>query len=205
MTSSTLSVLLLLLAACALALLSVFAASGSVGKGTHLGDAPAVGGTPEADSPGVRPTTEVLSEILAKIEPIPYESIARRSVAQETFCLPQNALGILYFAVLQISGGVLTTASMNETTVVVTRFPAGASLGRYIFVSRALLSESTLRHEYGHTLQGYRHGPFYLLLEGLVSFVQAGISLVSPSFAAAYFERWPEDEANRLGGVASTP
>jgi len=50
-------------------------------------------------------------------------------------------------------------------------------------------------------MQGYKRGPFYLPFEGLVSFVQATISLFSPSFAEGYFDRWPENEANELGGV----
>jgi hypothetical protein len=47
------------------------------------------------------------------------------------------------------------------------------------------------------------HGPFYLPFEGLVSFVQATISLISPSFARRYFDRWPENEANELGAATS--
>jgi hypothetical protein len=90
---------------------------------------------------------------------------------------------------------------MNEMKIIVTRTPFGASLGRYIFVSTSLQTENTVRHEYGHTMQGYKHGPFYLPFEGLVSFVQAAISLISPSFASRYFDRWPENEANELSGV----
>ena len=90
---------------------------------------------------------------------------------------------------------------MNEMTIIVTRTPFGASLGKYIFLGEALLAEYTVRHEYGHTMQGYKRGPFFLLFEGLVSFVQATVSMISPSFAADYYERWPEDEANRLGGI----
>jgi hypothetical protein len=205
MTSSAQPVLLLLLAASALALLAVSFASGTDGRDVQAAAAPTDSTPLGADSLTVQSATQSLSEILTKIEPLSTESRIRRDVAQATFCLPQNVLGILYFAALQLSGEVLTTARMNETTVVITRVPAGVSLGRYIFVSRSLLSESTLRHEYGHTLQGYEHGPFYLMLEGVVSFVQAGISLVSPSYAAGYFQRWPENEANRLGGVVSAP
>ena len=110
-------------------------------------------------------------------------------------------LGILYYGLLQATGGVLGVREMNEMTIVVTRTPAGASLGRYVFVSVPLLSERTVQREYGHAMQGYRHGPFYLLLEGLTSFAQAAVSIVSPSFAQGYFDRWPEDEADELGGV----
>ena len=125
----------------------------------------------------------------------------RRNVAQATFCLPQNILGTLYYGLLQLTGNVVNTAELNEVKIIVTRTPFGASLGKYVFLGKSLLTENTARHEYGHTLQGYKHGPFYLLFEGLVSFVQAAFSMISPSFADDYFDRWPENEADELGDV----
>ena len=146
---------------------------------------------------------ERLEAIVENVPPIPAETVLRRSLAHATFCLPQNVLGILYYALLQATGRVVHTQEMNETTiVVVTGGPVGASLGRYLFVPASCLTEFAVRHEYGHTMQGYRHGPFYLLLEGAASFLQAAISIVSPSFADGYFDRWPENEANELGGVS---
>jgi len=145
---------------------------------------------------------EQLETIGESIPSISAKTKLRRNVAHATFCLPQNVLGILYYGVLQATGSVLYTGEMNEMTIVVTgslRF--GASLGRYIFVPARYLTEAAVRHEYGHTMQGYRHGPFYLVLEGGASFVQAAISTVSPAFAAGYFDRWPENEADKLGGV----
>jgi len=118
-----------------------------------------------------------------------------------TLCLPQNILGTLYYGLLQLTGNVIDTADMNETKIIVTSTPFGASLGKYIFIHESMQTENTVRHEYGHTMQGYKRGPFYLPFEGLVSFVQATISLFSPSFAEGYFDRWPENEANELGGV----
>ncbi len=153
-----------------------------------------------ADEAGI---AERLEGIIENIPSIPAETKLRRSLAHARFCLPQNALGILYYGFLQATGRVLHTRGMNEATIVVTESPvaAGASLGRYLFVPASCLTEFAVRHEYGHVMQGYRHGPFYLLFEGVASFLQAAISMVSPSFAAGYFDRWPEDEANELGGV----
>ena len=145
--------------------------------------------------------TMKLPAIVGSIAPIPRETRIRRSIAQATFCLPQNILGTLHYALLRLTGNVVDTAEMNEMTIIVTRTPFGASLGKYIFLGEALLAEYTVRHEYGHTMQGYKRGPFYLLFEGLVSFVQVAFSMISPSFADGYYERWPEDEANRLGGI----
>ena len=162
---------------------------------------PAVSGSAKTDPELSHQVSERLDAIVAGIPTISPETHIRHSLAHATFCLPQNIPKILYYALLQATGGVLGVREMNEMTIVVTRTPAGASLGRYVFVSVPLLSERTVRHEYGHAIQGYRHGPFYLLFEGLTSFVQAAVSIVSPSFAQAYFARWPENEADRLGGV----
>jgi hypothetical protein len=142
-----------------------------------------------------------LASIVRSIPPVSQETQVRRDVAQATFCLPQNVLGILYYALLQLTGNVVGTAEMNEMRIIVTRTPFGVSLGRFLFVNASMLTESTVRHEYGHTMQGYRHGPFFLLVDGLPSFVQAGISLISRPFADTYFDRWPENEADALGGV----
>jgi len=147
------------------------------------------------------PSAETLAEIVGRIPSIPEETRLRRSLAQATFCLPQNLLGVLYYALNEVTGSVLCTQEMNETTVVVTRLPFGASLGRYIFVPAPMLSEKTVRHEYGHTMQGYKHGPFYLLLEGMTSFVRAAAATVFPALADGYYDQWPENEANELGGV----
>jgi len=104
-----------------------------------------------------------LATIVSNIEPISQETRTRRNIAQATFCFPQNVLGILYYGLLQLTGNVVNTADMNEVKIIVTRTPLGVSLGKYIFVSQALLTENIVRHEYGHTMQGYKHGPFYLL------------------------------------------
>jgi hypothetical protein len=144
---------------------------------------------------------ETLADIVGSIEPISEGTRVRRSLAQATFCLPQNVLGILYYAFNQMVGSVLCTHEMNEMTVVVTRLPFGTSLGRYIFVAAPFLSERFVRHEYGHTMQGYVHGPFYLLLEGTASFIQLVAAIFVPSLASGYYDRWPESEADELGGV----
>lgn len=158
---------------------------------------------PQAESQAAsrEQVAETLAEIVGKIEPISEETRMRRSLAQATFCLPQNVLGILCYAFNQLIGSVLCRQEMNEMTVVVTRLPFGASLGRYIFVSAPLLTERIVRHEYGHAMQGYVHGPFYLLLEGTASFISATATAIFPSLAMKYYERWPENEAHELGGV----
>lgn len=142
-----------------------------------------------------------LAAIISSITAISQETRLRRNIAQATFCLPQNILGIACYALLQLTGAVVDVVEMNEVKIVVTSAPFGVSLGKVIILHSSLVSEYAVRHEYGHTMQGYKQGPFYLLFEGLISFVQAGFSLISPSFAAGYYDRWPENEANELGGV----
>ena len=154
-----------------------------------------------SNAAGMANKRQDLAAIVDNIEPISRDTRARRNIAHATFCLPQNVLGTLYYGLLKLTGSVVETADMNETKIIVTSTPFAVSLGRYIFVNRTMQTENTVRHEYGHTLQGYKHGPFYLLFEGLASLVQATISLLSPSFAEGYFDRWPENEANELGGV----
>jgi len=142
-----------------------------------------------------------LASIVQRIEPISREQLVRRRIAQMTFCLPQTVLGVLFYAGLQLTGMVRDAATLNEVTVIEMPLPAGVSLGGFVFVGTPLLTENVVRHEYGHVLQGYHHGPFYLLLEGVASLAQAVVSILSPTFAAGYYERWPESEANELGGV----
>ncbi len=149
----------------------------------------------------LEPQVSNLATILGRIEPISRETALRRTVAQATFCLPQNVLGLLYYGLLALTGNVEAAGTMNEVTVIATRTPFGVSLGRFLFIDREHLTECAVRHEYGHTLQGYIHGPFYLPFEGLTSFAQACLSLLLPSYGVGYSQRWPEDEADRLGGV----
>lgn len=146
-------------------------------------------------------TAQDLTKITGTIAPVSQETMLLRNIAQATFCLPQNILGTVFYGLLQFIGNVVETAKMNEVTIIVTNAPLGASLGKYIIIHTSLQTENAIRHEYGHTLQGYMRGPFFLLFEGVVSFVQAAYSMFSPSFAERYFDRWPEDEANELGGI----
>ncbi|MCX6093357.1 MAG: hypothetical protein NTY63_00835 [Candidatus Bipolaricaulota bacterium] len=169
--------------------------------GPLLVDPPCLDASEERSTTVAADEAQDLAIIASHIARVSQGTRVRRNIAQATFCLPQNVLGILYYGLLQLTGNVLGTADVNEVRIIVTRTPFGVSLGRFIFVSGPLLTENTVRHEYGHALQGYKQGPFYLPFEGLMSFVQAGISLISRSFADAYFDRWPENEANTLGGV----
>jgi hypothetical protein len=80
----------------------------------------------------------------------------------------------------------------------------GVSLGNYIFLDEA--SRVWDRdHEYGHSRQSKMLGPLYLLIVGLPSVIMNLISRASPKFAAGYYTRFPENWADRLGGVYRAP
>lgn len=170
----------------------------------------AIVGEARADGSALRPpvtqaeTSRALSCSVSSIVPIGADVCVRRNLAHATFCLPQNLLGILYHGVLELAGLVVTTANVNEAKIIVTRVPFGVSLGRFLFIGESRVGEKGVRHEVGHMLQGYIHGPFYLVFEGLASLIQATVSPFIPSFAASYYDRWPEDEADRLGWAACT-
>ncbi|MEW5826637.1 MAG: hypothetical protein AB1778_07375 [Candidatus Bipolaricaulota bacterium] len=142
---------------------------------------------------------ETLAGFASRIRPLSRSVSVRHRIADATFCLPQNALGILLYALLELTGSVVSTAEGGGVRLIATSLPIGISLGTYVFVGETLLSERVIAHELGHTAQSYRRGPFYLAAEGVTSFVQATLSLFSPAFARGYFDRWPEDEADALG------
>jgi hypothetical protein len=73
------------------------------------------------------------------------------------------------------------------------------SLGEYIFTYH--LDSRTLAHEYGHSPQSRYLGPLYLLTVGIVSVFWNLLARVSKEINETYYARWPENWADRLGGV----
>jgi len=96
--------------------------------------------------------------------------------------------------------------------VIVTGSNWGAvTLGNFIFMdARAaggiqadrndyiIVGNKTIRHEYGHTLQGAILGPLYLLVIGVASILHAAFDLNGEK---PYMELWTERWANKLAGV----
>ena len=71
---------------------------------------------------------------------------------------------ILVVLILRSSVVLANMAAMNEEmTIVITRLPIGASLGKTMILHISLQTENAIRHKYGHTMQGYKRGPFFLL------------------------------------------
>jgi len=80
----------------------------------------------------------------------------------------------------------------------------GLSLGAFLFVPEGtpVQNPALLRHEYGHTIQSFFLGPWYLLLIGLPSMIWAKL----PCFrrlrrerGISYYAVYPENWATRLG------
>jgi len=81
----------------------------------------------------------------------------------------------------------------------------GISLGTIIILS-TIHNFKTLKHEYGHTRQSLYFGWLYLVIIGIPSISMNICSYVLyklgyPKCAKNYYKRWPENWADKLGGV----
>jgi len=120
-----------------------------------------------------------------------------------TWCLPQTLLGhivLLFCKKIEKKQYKLSTVHIIDNVF-------GVSLGRHIIVGHAYNDERTIKHEYGHVLQSLMLGPLYLPVVGLPSAIMNIISRFDyiwgkGNFADNYYERWPENWADKLGGVA---
>jgi len=75
----------------------------------------------------------------------------------------------------------------------------GISLGLFSFRDGAsLLDDNTIRHEDGHSVQSIMFGPAYLIIVGIPSLRNA---LDKNLVGDDYYTVWPENQADKLGGV----
>lgn len=96
----------------------------------------------------------------------------------------------------------------KDRVIIRTRKSFGVSLGRYIIIS-IYHTVVTEMHEYGHCRQSRMLGPLYLIVVGIPSIIRAGISLIlwKRGWSAKRNQEWyyggyPENWANKLGGVS---
>ena len=111
--------------------------------------------------------------------------------------LPQNLLGLLLFALYKKG-----SKDVPYKDVIIRfnpRFISGISLGKYILLNYN--SKWAKEHEYGHCIQSRRWGWFYLLVPGLVSLIHNVFCKCKNHKHQSYYNIWPENEADRLGGV----
>lgn len=110
--------------------------------------------------------------------------------------LPQNLFGLILRSFYKAD----ERFGYNDSVVQISRsFRSGISLGRYIILKYN--REDAVKHEYGHCRQSKRWGPLYLPVVGLVSLMHNMFCDCSSRKHKSYYNVWPENEADRLGGV----
>jgi len=81
-------------------------------------------------------------------------------------------------------------------------FPGGISLSFIIFLNcNDLNNQRAIKHEYGHTVQSLYLGWFYLLIVGIPSIIRVSIWNHYKLEDKRYYESYPENWADLLGGV----
>jgi len=81
----------------------------------------------------------------------------------------------------------------------------GVSLGPYILIGTEWYHPRLIAHEYGHSIQSLILGPLYLILVGIPSVSMNILSrIIKGKYAENYYNRWPENWADKLGGVSRT-
>ena len=118
--------------------------------------------------------------------------------------LPQNLLGLI---LLLFYKREKVYHKLNGRTFYYTlEMSSGISLGNYIIMNRED-REDGMRHEYGHSVDSRRQGPFYLLITGLPSLLGNIYDRIfhkkwkySDSSEWYYNQPW-EKSADKNGGV----
>ena len=134
-----------------------------------------------------------------------------------TWCFPQTLIGFIISRTLWKGAhmhdffskkfGVfvlLSTPWMEEHGNLLFKKISGFSTGRYIFLHYPNCDEKTIRHECGHSSQSRRLGWLYLLVVGIPSVINNLRSRFDEHVWKTYYERYPENWADRLGGVKRT-
>ncbi len=85
---------------------------------------------------------------------------------------------------------------------VLSRFWAGGvSLGVFIFLYKNDVSQEAIQHERGHQKQSLMLGPLYLIVVGIPSAILCTATNYSPKISRNYYHYYPENWADKLGGV----
>jgi hypothetical protein len=124
--------------------------------------------------------------------------------------LPQNVLGLALLAVQQLRGRVRRVVFERERMMVELAGGAAVSLGLFVFWTATdnpfvPVGAENADHEWGHSVQSRWLGPSYLLLVGVPSQLRVFYALAHRALGgrrwAHYYDGYPEDWADRLGGV----
>lgn len=114
--------------------------------------------------------------------------------------LPQLIAAFIYYWYLKRKDEILDTCICQGTIVFIKRKSCGSvTLGPYIFLSPKA-TDTTVRHEWGHTRQSLILGPLYLIVIGIPSIIWAATHrTIAPN--TDYFDFFTEKWANKLGDV----
>ena len=114
--------------------------------------------------------------------------------------LPQLITAFIYYWYLKRKDEILDTCTCQGAIVFIKRKSCGSvTLGNHIFLSPRA-TDTTVRHEWGHTRQSLILGPLYLIVIGIPSIIWAATHrTIAPN--TDYFDFFTEKWANKLGGV----
>ncbi len=127
--------------------------------------------------------------------------------------LPQNALGAAALALQLARGRVRSLGVSRERLMIELEGGAAVSLGFFVFHTSSdnefvPVGPENEAHEFGHSVQSRRLGPLYLPLIGLPSVLRVAYAVTYKirygTRWAHYYDGYPEDEADALGGVDRT-
>ena len=114
--------------------------------------------------------------------------------------LPQLIAAFIYYWYLKSKDEILDTCTCQGAIVFIKRKSCGSvTLGNHIFLSPRA-TDTTVRHEWGHTRQSLILGPLYLIVIGIPSIIWAETHrIIAPNkpYDWFYTEAW----ANKLGDV----
>jgi hypothetical protein len=99
---------------------------------------------------------------------------------------------------------IIAAKKVNDFNVYFVKgFPGGISLSIFIFLNEKDIEDiSSVKHEYGHSLQSFYLGWFYLIIIGIPSALRSLIwnmfKLKNISYYNGYPEKWADDLGKKL-------
>lgn len=117
--------------------------------------------------------------------------------------LPQHLLATVLLIIYR--NDIKEIRYYNHTVIFIMKkyIGAGTSLGSFIFIKDIVLQldNKVIKHEYGHSIQSLFFGWLYLIIIGIPSLCNYIIDLKNRKGSFWYYNRYPENFADKLGGV----
>lgn len=128
--------------------------------------------------------------------------------------LPQNIIALIIIGLNKLFHKNVYTKLFDNIKVYFVEigvFKCGISLGNYIILHKSYDTsrsqenlETTSKHEHGHQIQSLYFGWLYLFIIGIPSIINNIISRIFKKSARWYYNRYPENWADKLGNVSRT-